>query len=184
LQAQESLTNVFSSQLGAGERLLWTGQPRQGLFLRATDWAQIPFGLLWGGFAFFWEWSAFHTGAPLFFRLWGVPFVLIGIYLVAGRFFIDAMLRSKTCYALTTQRAIILSGGFATRTTSLQLRAMSDVSLVEYSGGIGTITFGATVPWWAGAPGWPGGRYRPSPSFDSIADARGVFDTLRRAQQL
>ena len=183
MQSQEDLKNHFSPQLGTGERLLWAGQPRQGLFLRATDWVQIPFSLLWGGFACFWEWSAFQTDAPLFFRLWGVPFVLIGIYLVAGRFFVDARLRSKTYYALTSERAIILSGWLITRTTSLQLRAMPGVSLIESPGGFGTITFGATTPWWAGSPGWPGSRYRISPAFDSIAEVRYVYDTLRRAQQ-
>ena len=144
---------------------------------------QIPFSLLWGGFACFWEWSAFQSGAPVFFRLWGLPFVLIGLYLVAGRFFVDAFLRSKTCYALTTERAIIVRGGFTNRTTSLQLRALADVSLVESPGGVGTITFGTAVPWWAGSPGWPGSRYRFAPSFDSIADVRKVYDTLRRVQQ-
>jgi hypothetical protein len=179
----DSSSQVISSLLGREERLLWSAQPRQGVFLRSTDAYLIPFSLLWGGFAFFWEGTVVNSNGPVFFQLWGVPFVLIGLYLIASRFFADAKLRSKTYYGLTTERIVIVSGLFARTTKSLQLRTLSDVSLVESNGGFGTITFGPVAPWWVGTAGWPSSRRQLSPSFDSISAPHDVYEKIRVAQK-
>ena len=132
-------------ELGPGEKLLWSGQPRGGLRLRGTDAMMIPFSLLWGGFAVFWELSVVRTNAPFFFRLWGVPFVLVGLYIVVGRFFADAYLRSRTMYGLTNQRVIIVAGFTGRQTKSLPLRTLNDLSLNERDDRSGTITFGTAL---------------------------------------
>jgi hypothetical protein len=86
----------IARELDRDEHLLWIGQPRRGVFLRAPDLFLVPFSLLWGGFALFWEWQVLHTpNAPAYMALFGLPFVLFGIDPIAGRFFVDARLRAR-----------------------------------------------------------------------------------------
>jgi Bacterial PH domain len=182
----------LSGELTSGEKLLWTGRPRQGIFFRGTDVLLIPFSLLWGGFAIFWEVGVLTatrshpTSDPLgvVFPLFGIPFVAIGLYFIFGRFFADAAQRKRTIYAITNQRVIIRSGVFSRTTKSLNLRTLSDVTLSEKRDSTGTITLGPTIGWysWFQGTSWPGmGKYQP-PMFDSITDAKNVYDLLRKAQ--
>src|SRR6185437_10946746 len=85
-------------KLSPGEKLLWSGQPRQGFQLRSSDLRAIPFSLLFCGFAIFWEFGAFSGNAPLLFKCVGSVFVLIGLYFVVGGFFVDSMMRKRTFY--------------------------------------------------------------------------------------
>jgi hypothetical protein len=173
---------LISSELGSGERLLWTGQPKQGIVLRRADLYMVPFSLMWGGFAFFWEYSVWTHDAPFFFSLWGIPFVLMGIYIIGGRFFLEARQREQTFYAVTNERILIISGLLSRRIKSLNIRTLADVSLDQTSNGTGTITFGPANPLLAFVSfnPWPG--MPQTPAFDSIPQAKSVYETIRRAQ--
>lgn len=176
-----------SRELAGGERLVWTGQPAPGMRLRSSDLFLIPFSILWGGFAIFWESMAFTSGAPLIFRLWGVPFVLVGLYLMVGRFFHEAWLRARTYYALTSERVLIVKGGFGRTVTSLRLETITDLSLQESSSGMGTISFGGGTTrggrFGAGA-GWPGAERHLGHRFDLVLNARSVYESIRATQRL
>ena len=167
-------------QLDRGERLVWSGAPRQGLFLRPTDAFMIPFSVLWAGFAVFWEISVLRTPAPGFFAVWGIPFVAMGAYITVGRFFVDSWRRARTRYALSTDRVIIRT---STSLKSLSLRTLTDVALTEHRNGTGTITFGSLafpMSMVAGAS-WPG--VPQVPTFEQISGARQVYAQIREAQQ-
>jgi hypothetical protein len=125
---EETPETIIRRELGPGERLLWCGRPRQGIAFRRADFVMVPFSLMWGGFAFFWEYSVLSMGkAPIFFALWGTPFVLIGIYIIAGRFFVDAKQRERTVYGVTSERIVIVSGLLSRKIKSLNIRSLFEV---------------------------------------------------------
>ena len=176
----------MTAELAAGERLLWSGQPKQGVIFRTSEVFMTPFALLWAGFAIFWEWSVIQSNAPAFFMLWGVPFVLIGLYLVFGRFIVEAQQRARTLYGVTNERVLIVSGLFTRKIKSLALRTLSDLSLSESSNGEGSITFGSSAPLaaWFGGSAWPGTDAYLGPRFEAIPNARTIYNIIRDAQRV
>jgi hypothetical protein len=154
--------------------------------LRGSDAVGIPFSLMWGGFAIFWETMAIRSGAPFFFKLWGIPFVAVGLYLIAGRLLYDAWRRSRTAYAVTNERVILLSGGVRPSVLSLRLPTIPAVSLTEGRGGVGTISFGGgagIASFLGGMQGWPGAARYVGPQLELLPGARSVYETIQAAQR-
>lgn len=181
----DSQTPVWRERLD-GERILWQGRPAQGMRLVRGDALMIPFSLMWGGFAFFWEASVlgltgFGRAAPgpfSFFALWGVPFCLVGLYMIFGRFFYDAWRRGRTYYGVTDRRILIVRGS---KVTALGLGNLGEINISAPGEGRGTITFGPET-WGASGFGFRG-RYAPppSPAFEGIAEARKVYRLIQQA---
>jgi hypothetical protein len=133
----------------------------------------------------FWEKMALRApNAPGFFPLFGLIFVVIGLYFVFGRFIADAIRRGKTFYGLTPQRAIIVSGVFGRQVKSIDLASLPEITVSERSDRSGTISLGrpsGVNAWMAGmtGPSWPGAaRYLP-PMFEMIDDVKAVYDKIR-----
>lgn len=105
MNVRQTGQSQIERELSGQEKILWSGQPRQGIMWRHQDLMMIPFSLIWGGFTIFWEVNIIIKGAPLFFILWGIPFVLFGLYLLVGRYWVDARQRANTYYAVTDQRS-------------------------------------------------------------------------------
>ena len=167
----------FQPYLAPQERVRWSGRPQQGFALRAADALMIPFSVLWCGFAIFWESAVVLTDAPFFFKLWGIPFVLVGLYMVAGRFFYDAFLRSNTYYALTDRSALILGGISGDKLTAVDLRSLQELHLKMGDGGRGTIVFGSDNGFGAVL----GRRYTAaSPEFFGIADVATIYAQVQQ----
>ena len=170
--------------LEPGEQLLWSGAPQRGVRLRPSDWLAIPTSLLWLWFVVFREKTVVNEGAPLGFRIFGLLFVLIGLYITVGRFFYDASRRRGTTYGITSNRVIIATTGQFGDQRSLRLETLTDLGLVERPDRSGTIRFakpGRTRDWlahrWMGVP--------EAGTFDMIPDARRVYRPAggaRRAQ--
>jgi hypothetical protein len=188
---------ALQNELKSGERLLWSGQPQGGIRFRTYDIFFIPFSLMWGGFAIFWELgvlfmfstaSSANNAPPLpiriIFPIFGIPFVLVGLYMIFGRFIVDARSREKTYYGVTDQRILIVSHFFGHKVQSLNLKNLPELVLNQKSDGSGTITFGSSSPFaaWGGGQ-WPGSQRYQSPSFEMVQNVREVYDIIQAAQQ-
>jgi hypothetical protein len=101
--------NRLRPLLRQGEQLRWVGQPDPRVLFTPADLFLVPFSLMWGGFAVFWEIQVLTSGGSTFFALWGIPFVLIGLYFIVGRFIYKKHRKRKTVYGLTDSRAIVSS---------------------------------------------------------------------------
>jgi hypothetical protein len=172
-------TTSIQFDLSPRERLLWSGEPRQRLMLRPDDALMIPFSLVWGGFAVFWNASVWRTNAPLAFKLGGVPFLCVAAYIMVGRFVYDSWIRSRTAYGLTTERVLISTVGFAPSLKSLDLHTLPTVMLTERPDGSGTITFGPVQDQF----GWSRRRAMQPPAFEAIPGAKAVYEQIRAAQR-
>jgi hypothetical protein len=183
--------DILANHLEADEKLIWSGAPKQGVRLQASDAFTIPFSIFWAGFAFFWEagvlglvhlGSANHrqTAPPAFMAIWGIPFCLIGLYMLVGRFFYDAALRKKTLYAVTDRRLIVLKNLGTFNLTSFDLRSTTNINLTERADGSGDILFGATTPVTMFNSG--SNRRVQIPGFYLLPNAREIFWLIRNEQ--
>jgi hypothetical protein len=175
------MSGDFSNYLAPREVIRWSGRPQQGLALRPSDALLIPFSLLWCGFAIFWEFGVWSSGAPTFFMLWGGAFVCIGVYFVVGRFFWDAFIRSKTNYALTDQRALILGGVGGNELTEVDLRTTSEIRYKDINGSKGTISFGPELGPWRGGGIWHS-TSKSAPEFFNADNAAAAYRLIQAAR--
>jgi len=177
-----NVTAELQQHLDNNEKLIWTGRPRTGIVFRTADIFLIPFSLLWCGFAIFWVIMA--SQGSIFFAMFGIPFVVIGLIFVFGRFIIDAKQREKTYYGLTDDRIIIKSGVYKKSIKSINIKTLSDIEYVEKSDGSGTINIGPKNPmmmWGSGMNWWPG--VKATPSLDLIQDVRKVYSKIIEIQK-
>jgi hypothetical protein len=135
-----NLQSEFRSQLLADEQLVWTGRPGDGFYFQSSDIFQTIFGVFWLGFALFWTYNAGQASGT--FALFGIPFILIGIYQLFGRFLWDAYVRKHTIYGLTSERLLIRSGYFTRSFRSVPLRSLKQVQYTPHNDGSGTLSLG------------------------------------------
>ena len=165
---------VISQRLRNGEHLIWCGRPHSGLRLTRSDGVMIPFSILWAGFSFFWEYSVIHSGGPLFFQLWGLPFVMAGLYILVGRFFYDAYRRARTWYGLSDRRAIIVSRVWSTSEKSVNPSVAEQIEIDQLPNGFGSIYFGTRPSFLRSR----GSKATDPPAFELIEDVQRVYDLV------
>ncbi len=177
----ENLQSELREHLDRDESLLWTGKPKAGIVFRSEDIFLIPFSIVWCGFAI--SWLVIAAQADVFFALFGVPFVIVGLIFACGRFIIDPKHRENTTYGITENRILIKSGVFSINIKSLNIRTLSDIELSEKPNGTGTISIGPKNPfmfWGSGISWWPG--MKMNPQLQLIPNARKVYNKIIEIQ--
>lgn len=176
----------------SGERILWLGKPDPAKWFAPADRLLVPFSLVWGGFALFWEASVIVAATrgvdgTLFFVLFGVPFVLVGVYFVFGRFLYKRWRKKRTTYAVTNRRVLsIVTGRSGDEMSAAFVSDLPAINTRVADDGSGTVTFGSHAPGQSlyansglDVIGW--GRAGGGPvSFFDIADAQQVADLVSR----
>jgi hypothetical protein len=165
--------------LGINEKLIWTGKPKTGIRFRSSDILIIPFSLFYTGNAFAMASQAIESDGPLLFKLWMSLFFVIGLYMVAGRFFADARKRANMVYGITQERILIKSGIFSRKVKFFKIAAISDMLISQKADLSGTITF---------EPAsliqdiqWP--DKKRSPKLEFIEDVKSVYDKIISIQK-
>jgi len=185
--ASGSDLDTVQRHLSSAERIEWVGRPDPAKHFTRGDVFLVPFSIMWGGFSIFWESSAIASGAGPFFALWGIPFVVIGIYFIFGRFIYKARRKRRTIYAVTNQRVMtIVTGRHDESVEATYLRSIPTISTSAVSSGCGSVEFGRPSPMagWYGNSGMEflarGQMASSGVSFYDIEDPRGVADMVER----
>ena len=164
-----------------GERIAWCGQAGGGIIFTGRDLFLIPFSIFWCGFALTMFIVTGTSNAPREFPLVGGLFVLVGLYLVFGRFVVDWWVRRGLSYAVTDRRILIAGKAPFRKFIAIGLAQLADVNLFERASGRGTIRFGPDHGLRQNAFG---GMSSPSlestPQFIAIDEVRRVFDLVQR----
>lgn len=186
-----NLAQTFQPDLYKGERVAWAGQPDPRFRFSSGDLFLVPFSLLWGGFALVWEAGVlgFLGGkgpAPTLFAIWGIPFVLFGQYIIWGRFLYKTYKNRRTFYALTNQRALIVTTTRSRRVQTVFLNQLPTIGKTVRRDGSGMLEFGSSPNWTTAAYANSGmdffnGRSGPAaPAFYDIADVETVYQLVMR----
>jgi hypothetical protein len=167
----------------AGERLIWTGQPRQGLRPTFEEQGGVNFAV--AGFFVFW---LVMVASITLDNLWDVEGRFNLRVLIAGLVFFafgsalldfvagyDAVDRQHTFYGLTDQRIILISGILRPNLRSFLLHDLQRTEVEVQDNGSGTISFKDVSYTWRGAS--------IVPSFAKIENVEWIHDLVRRAKE-
>lgn len=173
-------------ELLPGEKVLWEGAPAPGVRFSPEDIFAVPFALFWSGIVLC-IWIVILTGGatevdPIAYFI--LPaFLIVGLYMLVGRFIVDMIARSKIRYFLTSARAVIESGVMRRELRSVQLAAVAEIVFRQGRKGMGTVRFGAQGPFGMIPPSWPGARQMLPPTFEAIENAEHVYKTALKIQR-
>jgi len=158
------------------EKFIWAGQPQTGIKFRKSDILFIPFSVVWTAFFIILVWLQ-HIYTV-------VPFFIVGLYMIIGRFIVDAIYRTRVYYGLTDNRVIILSGYFKRKVESIPLKDLREITILTKSDRSGTITLepAKLIYNWNTASYFHSAIQFAPTQLEFISDAQLVYDEILSAR--
>lgn len=180
---QSGQTENWEAYLDPGERLLWEGEPAKGLRINGAAITKSLFGIPFLAFALFWTYGAsdsFSTflaptlGFKTFFPMFGILFILVGLYMLVGQYFWGAYKRGRTRYALSDKRAFIASQAIRKELNFYPIKAATEVHMKP---GTETSIYFAVRIYRS-----KNGARRVPLGFEYISDGEEVYRLIRQIQ--
>ena len=163
--------DAWKDILDNDEEILWQGRPDPAFHVDWDKGLEMLFGLFFWGFSIFWMMMASRAGGG--FWLFGIPFFMIGFFMVIGRHFWKTYLRRNTWYTLTNKRAIIATN-IAVKGKSLKSWPINHKTPIEYhQGPPDTLIFAHEER------RGKNGTYTIDIGFERIRDGAHVFKLMR-----
>jgi len=192
--APYSPQELLANDLLADEEVLWSGRPDPRITFARADLFLVPFSLLWGGFALFWEATVIaallrgeersgNGGSLWFFAVFGLIFVVAGLYFMVGRFIYKRLKKKKTYYAVTNRRVLVLTTLRGRHLNAVFIDRIPQISKSVNADGVGMLRFG-NLPWWLAQYDNTGmdllspTHGDPPPVFHDIREADSVYELV------
>ncbi|MCC7298307.1 MAG: hypothetical protein IT244_08245 [Bacteroidia bacterium] len=174
------LADKIEPHLLENEKILWLGQPKQGFFLRSSDFIMIPFSIFFVAGPTFTMVTLYQESVPFAFKIFIVPFFLVGLYLFVGRFWVDIQKRKQTFYAITGNRILIVQNTKKQQVFSVNIAAETHFEFYQTKNGFGTINIGDQSNYFFRSSGNSllGTQMNSSPAFEAIPEVKKVFQLL------
>lgn len=125
-------------ELREGEKTCWIGRPNAARFAVQKSWNTFLLGIPFTAFSLFWTYKAADEG--IFFRLWGIPFIVVGLGMLGSPLW-QYWRGHKTIYAATNKRLLIITKGILSSAKSYTPMDIDDIERKERGDGSGTIIF-------------------------------------------
>ena len=139
-----AIADAVSREL-LGESVLWAASPDRWVYA-SKHWKTALFGIPFTAFALFWTYGTSHIpaksgqGVAIFFPLWGLMFVLLGLSKFLAPLW-AAWRAGSVYYVVTERRAIIFEKSFKLNIKSFPRSSVAGYERVSSGGAAGSIIF-------------------------------------------
>ena len=155
LNLPPEIQDKITRELNRGEVIVWAQQPNLEKFIKkitAGSFLIWLFFIPWTAFSLFWMAGAAgfkmpdfsHPSFQLFFPLFGLPFLFIGIAGLAAPIWLPFFIKNKaltTAYVITNLRAFTIEGTKTVKYKSYYPDQLKNMEREEYPDGSGDIVF-------------------------------------------